>query len=911
MDVQILDIVETRTESNDDRLIVFGKNSHGVPIRFHVKDTPHSIYVAVSDSFTENDAVHVCELVTRRLSNSSQLCRRTHCSCRDPNSTKIYDIYREPCGKNFSHCNSFIRSCSIVHLNGGYEIYEHGKRPFMQVELLRASDIFRIAEVFDSIEHSYGGVKREFRGVYGVSFTGVDSFVQLKKISSFEWVSVPKDEPVLCFNEITPLNIQPTQHAPWSVFFWGVSSCHLLDSPVLAISTQFNGNAMTFILSNDAVKDEDNTRLFYDSERELLQAFYRYFMECDPDFVSGFDTHDNDLPYIIHRASRCGIVGFSKMTRMPGEEIIFKPYHRRSESRDVMIVDCPGRIFIDMYTTCRDSIELGRYRIEDIAAYYGLDFCASFDSIKQCIQTVDLTASIWNEQNVLFNHIARCRILRVTVRDSVDKPKTILYALKIRASIHGQYVLPYISWKKKKILRPCYEHVNGYKELFTNAIEGQPYEGGYVQEPIIGRHTSPVATFDFASLYPSIIIALNICHTTLVPQGSIPIEMVNVTRCGFWFIKAEYKKGILPQILEELIAERTVVKLKITNMMDTLGGRDPSSIESTLLRQWNALQYEIKLCSNSFYGQLGTPYSHFSLICGAISITQEGKFRIQQVRDAVLANAEFAHLGLQSCYGDTDSFMLKYCNLNHVNDSIPYSKRIASWINTESGLLLPPMRIVHETTSRDTIFHAKKKCVMAIVDEHGRITIKKTGIGGRDMNRYSSETIHRMFEMAMIEGKCAEDVQDYIRQRRELLLTRQLMDISGLYYSYDIKMPIEDYTNTQVHIVAAKQLVAIGKKVRVGDRIGVYTVITHGSSEPCAIPVELFTANHILDMEYYAQKLMKSIETFSGHLFPGPGTHMRIMTRTANEGQLTSFRAITTKKVKQCTMSSIFGTKKE
>ena len=47
------------------------------------------------------------------------------------------------------------------------------------------------------------------------------------------------------------------------------------------------------------------------------------------------------------------------------------------------------------------------------------------------------------------------------------------------------------------------------------------YEGAVVIEPIKGYYTDPVATLDFASLYPSIMMAHNLCYSTLIPSERI------------------------------------------------------------------------------------------------------------------------------------------------------------------------------------------------------------------------------------------------------------------------------------------------------------------------------------------------------------------------------------------------------
>jgi len=54
--------------------------------------------------------------------------------------------------------------------------------------------------------------------------------------------------------------------------------------------------------------------------------------------------------------------------------------------------------------------------------------------------------------------------------------------------------------------------------------DGTKYEGAVVIEPTRGFYSDPVATLDFASLYPSIMMAHNLCYSTLVP-AHIAVKM--------------------------------------------------------------------------------------------------------------------------------------------------------------------------------------------------------------------------------------------------------------------------------------------------------------------------------------------------------------------------------------------------
>ena len=61
------------------------------------------------------------------------------------------------------------------------------------------------------------------------------------------------------------------------------------------------------------------------------------------------------------------------------------------------------------------------------------------------------------------------------------------------------------------------------------------YTGAIVIEPERGFYNKPIATLDFASLYPSIIIAHNLCHTTQIRKSDIADNKY------FYFLGSNYK----------------------------------------------------------------------------------------------------------------------------------------------------------------------------------------------------------------------------------------------------------------------------------------------------------------------------------------------------------------------------------
>lgn len=127
--------------------------------------------------------------------------------------------------------------------------------------------------------------------------------------------------------------------------------------------------------------------------------------------------------------------------------------------------------------------------------------------------------------------------------------------------------------------------------------DGGKYEGAVVLDPVVGFYKEPVATLDFASLYPSIMMAHNLCYSTLVPRflaKNYAKEDLTETPNGDFFVKPHVKKGILPLILEELIAARKKAKRELAMATDPF--------EKAVL---DGRQLALKISANSVYGFTG------------------------------------------------------------------------------------------------------------------------------------------------------------------------------------------------------------------------------------------------------------------------------------------------------------------
>lgn len=127
----------------------------------------------------------------------------------------------------------------------------------------------------------------------------------------------------------------------------------------------------------------------------------------------------------------------------------------------------------------------------------------------------------------------------------------------------------------------------------VNARNNNPIKGGFVKEPISGLHEN-IAVIDFASLYPSIIISHNIspetancCNHKECKKNTSPDGTIFCTK----------KRGLFPQILEEMLKQRLKFKKEYKEKKE-------KGIDDKILF---AKQWALKIILNSAYGYLGYP----------------------------------------------------------------------------------------------------------------------------------------------------------------------------------------------------------------------------------------------------------------------------------------------------------------
>lgn len=186
------------------------------------------------------------------------------------------------------------------------------------------------------------------------------------------------------------------------------------------------------------------------------------------------------------------------------------------------------------------------------------------------------------------------------------------------------------------------------------------WKGGSVCEPLSGLHYSGPGmglelAFDFASMYPSIMCALNISPETTVPwpPRSFPHDLTgwvvyNWEAEGFEYatlvLRYDADRGVFeraPAVFSSSVAHYLNKRLEFKAML-----KDPAlgDAERTYYKVQEA---ECKVMANSFYGTAPSP-------CGSL-ISGHGRRQITVVNDCV---SVFFKNRCPVMYGDTDSVMV-------------------------------------------------------------------------------------------------------------------------------------------------------------------------------------------------------------------------------------------------------------
>ncbi|HKN07255.1 MAG TPA: DNA polymerase domain-containing protein [Thermoplasmata archaeon] len=358
-------------------------------------------------------------------------------------------------------------------------------------------------------------------------------------------------------------------------------------------------------------------RIHNTEERRLIEEFVKTIIADDPDVITGYNIGGYDFPLLVERAAATGLGPLAI-----GRE--------RSAPREMgeRLWKVTGRAVADAWWSVRRDLKpkqetlqfvartlLGDSKLDVDRREIEREWAADQDRVMEyCEHDADLALRI----------LQRLR----TVEKAADLA-TVAH-LPLEEGMNGRTSL-YID----ALLIPRADAKGVGVPMSHFAGRENPIEGGYVH-PIRPGIYRWVVVLDFKSMYPSIIISRNLCFTTLSPEGT------TVAPSGARFLAASVRRGIIPEILADLLADRTRFRQ---------AGQAATSAE--MKEYYDGLQNAVKVLMNSFYGVLASSFYRFTNKDIGAAITAFGREAITSIIRDLEAD------GFDVVYSDTDSVFVR------------------------------------------------------------------------------------------------------------------------------------------------------------------------------------------------------------------------------------------------------------
>lgn len=747
---QAIDTEEGTLHGGRATVKLFGVNEKGNSVLLHVTDFLHYLYVAAPISFTKID----CEPFKAYLESS------------------------------LAQHSPAIQSVQIVMRENIYGFQGNVKNPYLKITVTDPKFINRLRTTIESGNANYKGL---WKGADGgiLTFDSIQyvlRFMVDTKLSGMSWVSVKpenyklieeRDKHSHCqieaychYRDIIahPIDGEWAKMAPLRILSFDIECAGRKGvfpeaniDPVIQIANVVTryGEEKPFVRNvfcMDTCSLIVNTQIFeFGAEEKMLMAWRDFLEEVDPDVIIGYNTSNFDFPYLLDRAAHLKVGRFPYWSRLKNVKSVAKDTNFSSKqmgSRDSKATNTNGRLQLDLLQLIQRDYHLRSYTLNSVSAHFLNEqkedvhhtmitelYNGTPESRRRlavyCLKDAYLPQRLLDKLMCLVNYTEMARVTGVPFNFLLSKGQQIKFISQLfRKALEQQLVVP------------------------NRKSEGgeEQYEGATVIEPTRGYYDVPVATLDFASLYPSIIQAHNLCYTTLLNKTAIDKlgmkkdEDYIVTPNGDLFCTAKVRKGLLSQILEELLGARKRAKKELAIETDPF--------KKAVL---NGRQLALKISANSVYGLTGATVGKLPCLEIASSTTAYGRQMIEKTKEEVEARYTIANgytHDAQVIYGDTDSVMVKF-GPSDLAKAMELGEEAAEFV---SGKFIKPIKLEFEKVYFPYLLINKKRYAglyWTNTTKYDKMDTKGIETVRRDNCRLVQNVIETSLRMLLIE----QDVQ--------------------------------------------------------------------------------------------------------------------------------------------------------
>ncbi|KAI8851031.1 DNA polymerase family B-domain-containing protein [Chytridium lagenaria] len=597
------------------------------------------------------------------------------------------------------------------------------------------------------------------------------------------------------------------------------------EDPVIQIANMvtIQGQQKPFIRNVFTLKQCANIvgthTLCFDMEGDLLRKWREFVETVDPDVIIGYNTTNFDFPYLLDRATKLGINDFPFLGRIKGWQTKAKDTRfsskafgtRDNKAINILIhLSIHSRLQVDLLQLMQRDYKLRSYSLNSVSAHF---------LGEQKEDDAYLPQRLLDKLMCMINYIEMARVTGVPFNMLLTRGQQIKVVSQL-----------YRKARDEGLLIPS----------LNSEGSDEQYEGAIVIEPEKGFYEDPIATLDFTSLYPSIMMAHNLCYSTYLPDIAtvrklgLSEDEYDITPNNDIFVKPKLRKGLLPTVLEDLLAARKRAKADLKKATDPF-------VKAVL----DGRQLALKISANSVYGFTGATVGKLPLLAISSSVTAYGREMIDKTK--LLVEEKFCiKNGYQHdarvIYGDTDSVMVKF-GPKDVGEAMALGREAAAYV---TGHFIRPINLDFEKKYAGLYWSNPTK--FDKLDAKGIETVR------RDSCRMVSVVIDTCLKKLLIE-RDVKGAENYVKKVIAELLQNKI-DLSQLVISKALGKT--EYAGKQAHNELAERMRKrdSGSAPSTGDRVSY--VIIKGTKDAAAYekaedPLYVLENNLPIDTKYYLE----------------------------------------------------------
>ncbi|XP_066564799.1 DNA polymerase delta catalytic subunit [Amia ocellicauda] len=592
--------------------------------------------------------------------------------------------------------------------------------------------------------------------------------------------------------------------------------------------------------------------LCFQNEAELLKSWAEFVRTVDPDIITGYNIQNFDLPYLLNRASTLKVSLFPYLGRVRGIRSVIKDSSFQSKQmgrRENKTVNIEGRVQLDLLQVLLRDYKLRSYTLnavsyhflqeqkEDVQHSIITDLQNGNDQTRRrlavyCLKDAFLPLRLLQKLMCVVNYVEMARVTGVPLAYLLNRGQQIkVVSQLLRQAMKQGLVMPVVKTEG-----------------------GEDYTGATVIEPEKGYYSIPITTLDFSSLYPSIMMAHNLCYTTLLQPGAterlgLSSEDFIKTPTGDHFVKSSVRKGLLPEILENLLSARKKAKAELK--------RETDPFKQQVL---DGRQLALKISANSVYGFTGAQVGKLPCLEISQSVTGFGRQMIEKTKQLVESKYTVAN-GYQGdakvIYGDTDSVMVRL-GVSEVREAMALGREAAEWVSSH---FTPPIKLEFEKVYYPYLLINKKRYAglyfSSNPDTHDKMDCKGIETVRRDNCPLVANLINSCLQSILID----RDPQGAVTHAQEVIsdLLCNRIDISQLVITKELTRAAGEYAGKQAHVELAERMRKrdAGSAPNLGDRVP-YVIIraTKGAAAymKSEDPIYVLENNIPIDTQYYLEQ---------------------------------------------------------